>query len=136
MSYAVASALQAAVFAAVSGDVAVQGLVGSDVFDALPSGSLPLTYVVLGEEIVRPRSDGTAYGAVHDFTVSVFSDAAGFASAKAVAVAVSDALVDASLVLSRGALVSLVFKRARADRGKSPNGRRIDLRFRARVEDI
>ncbi len=136
MSYGVASALQAAVFVAVSGDVAVQALVGSDVFDALPAGSLPQTYVVLGEEIVRPKSDGSARGAEHDFTVSVFSDAAGFAAAKAVAVAVSDALVDANLVLMRGVLVSLVFRQARANRGKAPDGRRIDLRFRARVEDI
>jgi uncharacterized protein DUF3168 len=135
MSYAVASALQVAVFSAVSGDSTVQGLVGSDVYDALPSGTLPLTYVVLGEEIVRPRSDGSAYGAVHDFTVSVISDASGFGVAKAVAVAVSDVLVDAELVLARGALVSLLFRRASADRGSAPNGRRIDLRFRARVED-
>lgn len=136
MSYAVSSALQVAVFAAVSGNLAVQALVGADVFDAVPSGTLPLTYVVLGEEDVRGWSNISANGALHDFTVSVFSDAAGFAAAKQVAVAVNNALVDAALVLSRGHLVGLDFLSARARRGKAPDGRRIDLRFRARVEDI
>ena len=128
MSYAVAAALQAAVFAAVSTDPGVQALVGGDVFDAPPGGVLPLTYVVLGEEDVRAHSNISAAGAVHDFTVSVFSDAAGFATAKAVAVAVSDALSDVDLTLA--------FVRAKARRGRTPDGRRIDLRFRARVEDI
>ena len=49
--------------------------------------------------------------------------------------AVSDALVDASLILSRGKLVSLNFHRARARRVQDADMRRIDLRFRARVED-
>ena len=136
MSYAVSAALQAAVFGRVSTDAGVQALVGADVFDAVPTGSLPLTYVVLGEEDVRAWSNSSANGAVHDFTVSVFSDAAGFSAAKEVAVAVNDALVDAPLVLSRGHLVTLDFLSARARRGKAPDGRRIDLRFRARVEDI
>ena len=102
MSYAIGAALQSAVFAAVSGDLVVQGLVGRDVFDALPAGSLPLTYVVMGEEDVQAKSDVSANGAVHRFTVSVFSDVAGFLGAKAVAVAVSDVLVDADLTLARG----------------------------------
>ena len=136
MSYGVAFALQSAVFAAVSGDSVVQALIGSQVYDAVPQGSLPQTYVVIGEERVRDRSDVSARGALHDFTVSVFSDAAGFAAAKQVAAAVSDRLVDADLALARGHLVSLGFVKARAVRGKSPDGRRIDLSFRARVEDI
>ena len=136
MSYAVAAALQAAVFAAVSTDPGVQALVGGDVFDAPPGGVLPLTYVVLGEEDVRAHSNISAAGAVHDITVSVFSDASGFATAKAVAVAVSYALSDVDLTLARGTLVTLAFVRAKARRGRTPDGRRIDLRFRARVEDI
>ncbi|NQW13209.1 MAG: DUF3168 domain-containing protein [Rhodobacter sp.] len=136
MSYAIGAALQSAVFAAVSGDLVVQGLVGTDVFDALPAGSLPLTYVVIGEEDVQAKSDVSANGAVHRFTVSVFSDVAGFLGAKAVAVAVSDVLVDADLTLARGRLVSLGFVKARARRGSSLAVRRIDLQFRARVEDI
>jgi len=136
MTYAVSSALQAAVFTAVASDAAVQASVGANVFDEPPSGGVPLTYVIVGEEDVRGLSDVTAEGAVHDFTISVFSDAAGFSAAKAVAGAVSDVLTDADLLLVRGRLVYLRFLKARARRGKAPDARRIDLRFRARVEDV
>ena len=58
------------------------------------------------------------------------------AFAKAVAAAISDTLVDADLTLSRGRLVGLWFERATARRsGTAGSARRIDLRFRARVED-
>jgi len=84
---------------------------------------------------VRDRSDKTGGGALHIFTVSVIDNGAGFARAKAAAAAVSDALVDASLTLSRGTLVSLRFDRARARRVQTGDLRRIDLTFRARVDD-
>lgn len=136
MSYALAGALQAAVFARVSGDTVVAGLVGDAVYDAAPPGVLPSLYISLGPEVVRDRSDKTGVGAEHEFTVSVLSDAAGFAAAKAVAGAVSDALVDADLVLARGRLVGLWFLRGKAARVGSGERRRIDLTFRARVEDV
>lgn len=136
MSYAISAALQSAVFLAVSGDAGVQSLVGSSVYDATPAGVLPLTYVIVGDEDVRPRSDGSGAGAAHDFIVSIFSDAAGYSGAKNVAVAVSDVLEDADFPLSRGALVSLRFLRGKARRVTSPSSRRIDLWFRARVEDV
>jgi hypothetical protein len=136
MSYALAGALQAAVFARVSGDAVVAGLVGDAVYDAAPPGVLPSLYVTLGPEVVRDRSDKTGTGAEHEFTVSVLSDAAGFAAAKAVAGAVSDALAGASMTLSRGRLVGLWFLRAKAARVGSGERRRIDLTFRARVEDV
>ncbi len=136
MSYALAGALQAAVFARVSGDAVVAGLVGDAVYDAAPPGVLPSLYISLGPEAVRDRSDKTGAGAEHEFTVSVLSDAAGFAAAKAVAGAVSDALVDARLTLARGRLVGLWFLRAKAARVGSGERRRIDLTFRARVEDV
>jgi len=135
MSYALASALQAAVFSRLESDVALQALVGGAVYDAAPPGTVPGTYVTLGLEDVRDRSDGTGHGALHDFVVSIVTDAAGFQQAKTVGTAVSDALVDAALVLSRGRLVSLNFLRARARRVSSGAQRQIDLRFRARVED-
>jgi hypothetical protein len=136
MTYALAGALQAAVFARVSGDLTVAGLVGDAVYDAVPQGALPGLYVTLGPEVVRDRSDKTGAGAEHEFTLSVVSDAAGFASAKAVAGAVSDALVDADLALMRGRLVGLWFLRAKAARAGGGERRRIDLTFRARVEDV
>ena len=56
-------------------------------------------------------------------------------SPKAAAAAVSDALVDADLPLTRGHLVSLRFLRAQAARKGPGDTRQIDLTFRARVED-
>lgn len=134
MSYAMSAALQAAVFQRLMSDPALTGLVGDAIYDAVPSGSLPGLYVSIGPEEVRDRSDKTGAGALYQFSVSVISHGAGFQAAKEVAGAVSDALVDADLQLSRGALVGLSFERARA-RLIDGDTRRIDLRFRARVDD-
>ncbi len=106
-----------------------RGAGGDAVYDAAPPGVLPSLYISLGPEVVRDRSDKTGAGAEHEFTVSVLSDAAGFAAAKAVAAAVSDALVDAQMTLTRGRLVGLWFLRAKAARVGSGERRRIDLTF-------
>ncbi|MGV6812467.1 MAG: DUF3168 domain-containing protein [Brevirhabdus sp.] len=135
MSYGVSAALQRAVFEALSADADLAAIVGDAIYDAAPEGDLPQSYVTIGREEVRDRSDKTGRGARHDFTVSVVSEAAGFAHAKRAAGAISDALIDAPLTLSRGHLVSLTFLRATARRVGTGRTRRIDLRFRARVED-
>ncbi len=136
MTYAVSSALQSAVFAALTGDVALTSLVGGNIFDAPPSGVLPPTYVSLGIEDARGHSNVSVQSAVHDFAVNIYSSLAGFLSAKDVAAAVCDVLIDADLTLARGRLISLDYLRARARRGTAPDARRIELLFRARVEDI
>lgn len=133
MSYGMTAALQTAVFGALSADALVGSLSGGAIYDALPSGPVPDFYVSLGPERVLDRSDKTGRAALHDFPVTVISDAAGFASAKALAAAISDVLVDADLTLSRGRLVSLRFLRARARRVDT--GREIEIWFRARVDD-
>lgn len=135
MSYGVGAALQTAVFLRLESDPALAALVGGAIYDSAPPGVVPTLYVVLGAEETRDRSDVTGGGAEHDFTISVVTGETGFLSAKAAAAAVSDALVDADLTLNRGRLVSLNFLRARARRVERANQRRIDLRFRARVED-
>ncbi|MBK1636159.1 DUF3168 domain-containing protein [Rhodovulum adriaticum] len=135
MSYGAAAALQAAIYQRLVGDAALGALVGEAIYDALPSGALPPTYVSVGPEEVRDASDGTGRGALHRFTVSVVTDAAGFEQAKAAAGAVSDALTGAALDLARGHLVRLDFERARARRVGARDRRRIDLRFAARVSD-
>jgi hypothetical protein len=134
MSYRAASALQGAVYQRLMADGAVDALVGSAIYDAVPPGPLPPLYVSLGPEDARDRSDATGLGSEHDFTVSVVSDAAGFQTAKALAGAVCDALVGAELILSEGRLVDLWFLRARARRVGAADQRRIDLWFRARVD--
>ena len=135
MSYGVSSALQAAVYQHLAADTALTALVGTAIYDALPGGNLPSTYVTLGPETVRERSDQTGNGAEHTLTVSVVTDTAGFQAAKDVAAAVSDALVDADLALARGSLIYLNFDRAVARLEGTGTQRRIDLRFRARVQD-
>lgn len=134
MSYGVTAALQEAVYQRLSGDAGVTALVGG-IYDAIPVGELPEIYLTLGPESARDRSDKTGGGAEHDFTVSVIGGASGFLAAKQAAAAVSDALIDADMALSRGRLVGLWFVKAVAKRETSGDGRRIDMRFRARVED-
>ncbi|MFD2739876.1 DUF3168 domain-containing protein [Sulfitobacter aestuarii] len=135
MSYGVSLALQVAVYDALRGDAALGALIGDAVYDAQPGGVLPEVYVQIGEEVVRDASDGSGAGSWHRFTVTVVCSAAGFGAAKTAAGLVSEALHDAALNLSRGRLVSLVFERARAARIEAGGARRIDLRFRARIED-
>lgn len=135
MSYAVSAALQEAVYQQLAGDAGLGAIVGSAIYDAIPSGSLPSIYVTLGSETVRDRSDKSGDGADHDFAVSVVTGAQGFSQAKAAAAAVNDALGDAALSLSRGRLVGLWFRKAKATRDAGDGTRRIDLIFRARVED-
>ncbi len=135
MSYAVSAALQQAVYRSLKDNPAIAEAVGDAVYDVVPAGKVPSTYISLGPEEVRERSDKTGRGAQHDFIVSVVTEAAGFHSAKLAAGAVSDALVDAQLELSRGVLVSLTFLRGRAVRVEDARIRRIDLRFRAYVDD-
>ena len=135
MSYAMGASLQEAVFAALTSDSSLTALVGDAVYDVMPSGVPPALYVSLGPEEARDASDKTGGGARHDFTVTVVADNSGFHTAKTVAAAINDALVGKDLTLSRGRLVSLNFLRARASREGTGQLRRIDLRFRARIED-
>ncbi|MFK7746321.1 MAG: DUF3168 domain-containing protein [Roseobacter sp.] len=135
MSYAMAGALQAAIYASLTNDAAVVALVGSDIYDAVPTGTLPEIYVSLGRERVQDASDQTGQGAVHRLDVSVITSKPGFAAAKDVAAAISDALHDADLALARGTLVYLRFERAEARRIDTSAGREIVMRFRARVDD-
>ena len=134
MSYAVAAALQAGVYTALRDDPGVGDLVGNRIYDDVPKGRLPDLYIALGPEKALDASDKTGRGAWHEFAVSVISDDAGFQGAKEVSAAICDALIDAEFALERGRLVALNFKRAQAQRQKAGR-RRVDLIFRARVED-
>ncbi len=136
MSYGVSAALQTAVYQQLQNDVALTALVGAHVYDALPAGTLPSLYVALGPEVVKDQSDKTGAGALHEFTISVVTDVAGFSQAKTAAAGVSDALVDADLTLARGHLVSLNFYKATAARVGTGDVRQINLMFRARVADV
>lgn len=123
-------ALQQAVFARLSDGVCA----GGTVFDAPPPGGVTGTYAVLGPEEVIDRGDSSGPGSEHRFAVIVLSDAGGFAAAKALAGEITQALTETPLTLSQGRLVGLWFERARAERGRGGQGRRIELRFRARID--
>ena len=135
MSYALSGVLQTSVYQTLIGDPALQALIGTAIYDAVPSGVLPSTYVTLGPENATARTDRSGGATVHDFVVSVHTEDGGFQSIKDVAAAISDALVDAPLVMSRGSLSTLDFLRAKARRTSSGQMRQVDLWFRARVED-
>lgn len=130
MSYGVSAALQAAVYQRLAAE-----LPGVAVHDAIPPGGGSGTFVLLGPEEVIDAGDGSGGGAEHRLLISVISDATGFLAAKQIAVQLSDALIGAALVLSRGRLVDLRFLKAKAARLAEGEARRIDLRFAARVED-
>ena len=134
MSYGGGAALQEAVYARLIADPALDALVDGAVHDAVPSGTEPDLYVLIGSEQVRDRSDRSGSGAEHRFRVSVISDATGFKAAKQAAAAVSVALEDAPLALDAGRLVGLWFYRAETRRHAQGAGRRIDLTFVARIE--
>ncbi len=130
MSYGAAAALQAAIYQRLVAQIA-----GVPVFDAPPDGAGAGTFVLIGPEDVADASDKSGNGADHRLSISVITDAAGFLAAKAVAGAVSDALVGAALTPTRGRVVSLRFVRAVARRLNEGEARRIDMTFRARVQD-
>ena len=135
MSYGAAAALQAAIYQRLTADSALDALVNGAIYDSVPPGIVPGTYVSIGPEDVQDASDQVGRGALHECVVSVVTDQAGFQNAKAAAAAVSDALTGATLVLARGRLVGLWFLKARARRVEKADMRRIDLTFRARIED-
>lgn len=136
MSYAVSAAVQAAVFQALNADVELTALIGDAVYDEVPTGVLPSVYVMLGPETVVDQSDMTGAGSLHRLTISVVTNTAGFTLAKTVAGVVSDVLAR-PMPLDRGQLVFLNFERAVAQRsGPAASVRQIDLRFRARVDDV
>lgn len=133
MSYGMTAALQTAIYDVLSGDGALAAIVGGHVYDALPTGPLPPLYVTLGQEKVRDRSDVSAGGAEHEFSVTVTNSAAGFHAAKEAAAAVSDALLSVRLSLSRGRVARVRFYRAKAR--KRGGDRLIEVWFRARLDE-
>ena len=69
MSYGTAAALQAAVYQSLQADAALAGFVGDAIYDEVPPGAVPATYVSLGESDVRDLSDKTGQIGDHRFQV-------------------------------------------------------------------
>ncbi|MCB1390231.1 MAG: DUF3168 domain-containing protein [Rhodobacteraceae bacterium] len=134
MSYHSASAVQVALYELLTGDVTLGALLPGGIFDAPPPGTPQGTYGVIGEEEAIDRSDVTGPGAEHRVLVQVVSDASGFATAKAAAARIADLLPGALPALTVGRVVAIWFHTAQARRAEGNSRRRIDLRFRVRVE--
>lgn len=134
MSYGASVALQQAVVAALLADAGVVATLGSAIHDALPSGTVPPLYALVGEEQVEDRSDSSGTGALHRLTITLISSTAGFLAVKEAAGAVAHALHGAPLPLAVGRLVDLRFVKARARRDRTSGGRRVELSFEARIE--
>ncbi|MBM2576814.1 DUF3168 domain-containing protein [Jannaschia sp. Os4] len=134
MSYAMAGGLQAGLFDLLTTDVGMQGLVGGAVFDAVPKPA-PDLFVALGPEIAEGRSDASGAGAVHEVALSVVTTRAGYADAKAVAARISEVIEGGGMTLPRGRVAAARFVKARARVDEGEGVRRIDMRFRLRVQD-
>ena len=133
MTYALSGALQAAVYDLLQSDPGLTAMIGDAVYDAVPGGSLPETYVLLGQEMAKDASDPE--GADHRLTLSVITSAPGFSTAKGCAALICDLLHGAQPALSRGYVVDMAFLKATGRRIDGAAGRQIDLQFRARVAD-
>lgn len=124
--------LQKALYAALNGSSAVTDL--GAVYDAPPADA-PSDYVVLGEDLVRRKGAPGDVLHLHDIVITVYSDADGFARAKALSAAVLGTLEDGPLSVEAARVVDLMFERARARRTRK-GARRIEMRFRIILEDI
>jgi hypothetical protein len=137
MSFSGAVALQEAAYQALIGSVELHALVEGRVFDAAPHGDGPQsasqTYVLLGDEQTRPWGAQGLTGAEHELEIAVVCPEQSFAAAKAAAAAVSDAMLGPLPALAAGRVATSVFAGARTRRTRD-GGRRIELRFRYKVE--
>lgn len=137
MTYALSFALQEAVYAALTGSGELAALVGGRIFDSPPHADAPEAEagpcVTLGEERAEAWRAQGLEGSEHEIEVSVHSGEASFAQAKKIAAAAAAALEDGLPPLSQGRLATADFLGARARRPRD-GGRRIDLRFRFKVE--
>lgn len=136
MSCEVSADLQSAVYRRLNDEAITIGSGVVPVHDAPLRGHTAgiRSYVTLGEELVRPFGSMTSGGAIHDFDVTVHSGMDGFAEAKLIAGRICDLLLGKGLELDHGQLVDLRFLRAKAERGRSPVKRSINLRFRAVID--
>lgn len=135
MSYAWGAPLQGAVFALLAGDAALAALV-EGVYDAPPPGAPTGTRVLIGEETAQDRGDASGAGAEHRLTVSVIGTGAGFLAAKQAAARITAVLTGARPELAGARVVAVWFHDAGARRLAGGQGRRIDLRFRIRLEGL
>ncbi|MFM2281031.1 MAG: hypothetical protein RLZZ444_3262 [Pseudomonadota bacterium] len=125
------NAFQAAIFAALAGDAALQELLGPDrIFDHRRAG-LAMPYLVIGESETRPIAPDVRELML---TIEAWSDAEGRKEIQTIADRVRTILDDAALAPAGFALVSLAHLAARIRREEKTKAFRADIRFRAAME--
>ena len=129
-----ASALQKAIFAALSGDAALMAMVGADgVHDhAQMRSHRPCVFIAAIESL--DASTATEAGEEHLLTLEVLAGEGGNRSAQEIAVRVRALLDDADLELDGFALVSIFHRRTRIGRDAKAKGHVADMVFRAVTE--
>lgn len=129
--------LQKAVFAALSADAPLAGLLGSGsrIYDDVPRGA-DLPYVTFGQSTVRDWSTGTDTGFEHLFTLHVWSRVTGERQTHQIMTAIADRMNDQALTLSGFRLVNL--RHEFSDSFRDPDGETIHglVRFRAVTEPV
>lgn len=90
--------IQAAIYAALTGDVTLMGMV-SGVFDWVPEGTAK-PYVTIGETIATPRNAHDRFGRRNVTTLHVWSQQHGFAETNAIMNQITTILDHQTLVLS------------------------------------
>jgi hypothetical protein len=127
-----ARALQQAVFAALTADAELMGLLGgAHVFDGAPRNAAQ-PYVHLGEMNARDWSTATEPGAEILFSVVAWSGRPGRAETLAIAERVRAVLHDAALPLAGWRLVNL--RHVATESARDGKDRRALARFRAALE--
>ena len=135
MSFQSSQALQKAVFGHLSSDPSITNIVGGAIFDAAPPNQTYGTYITLGDEDVRAQQGFDTVITTHKFRISVITNQGGFASAKDLAGRVSDRLTNAELALETGQLIDMHLETARAYKTKGNTARKVDLSFKALIEN-
>lgn len=126
-------ALQKSVFAALTSNAGLTGLIGARVFDDVPPGA-EYPYMTIGESSARDWSTGTDSGEEHILTLHVWSRAAGRKEVQAIMGAVRDVLHEAEIAVAGHRLVNL--RHEFTDARREPDGETYHgvVRYRAVTE--
>lgn len=126
-------ALQEAIFAELSGNSAIEALLGSPIrlYDAVPRQA-EFPYAVLGESGVHDASTTTDRATEHRVTLSIWSRQGGHREVKQIASALRDALDGVELTIP--GFVDLRFLSAEFSRDKDGESWNGSVQFRALIE--
>lgn len=100
MSGEAASAVQAAIYTALTGASAVTDLVSTRIYDAVPEGLSTFPYIELGDPVTEPWDGSNMLGQREDLTIHVWSREMGRKQALAVLNAIHATLHRQSLTVS------------------------------------